>query len=111
VVVFQPHRFSRTQDLFDDFSRVLSGADLVVLTEVYAAGEAPIDGVDSRALCQSIRARGQVDPVLVPGVEDIIPTLENLVLDGDLVLLMGAGSIESVAQELRDRPVDAGDKP
>jgi UDP-N-acetylmuramate--alanine ligase len=102
VVVFQPHRYSRTQDLFDDFSRVLSDADLVVLTEVYAAGEAAIDGVDSRALCQSIRARGKIDPVLVPDVDDVLPALEDLLLEDDLVLLLGAGSIESLAQKLRD---------
>jgi UDP-N-acetylmuramate--alanine ligase len=102
VVVFQPHRYSRTQDLFDDFSRVLSEADLVVITEVYAAGEAPIDGVDSRALCQSIRARGKVDPVLVPEIEGILPALEDLLQNDDLVLLMGAGSIEQVAQKIRD---------
>ena len=94
VVVFQPHRFSRTRDLFDDFSRVLSGADLVVLTDIYAAGEQPVDGIDSRALCQSIRARGKIDPVLVPGVHDIMPALADLLQDDDLVLLMGAGSIE-----------------
>jgi UDP-N-acetylmuramate--alanine ligase len=88
--------------LFDDFSRVLSDADLVVLTEVYAAGEAAIDGVDSRALCQSIRARGKIDPVLVPDVDDVLPALEDLLLEDDLVLLLGAGSIESLAQKLRD---------
>ena len=102
VVVFQPHRYSRTRDLFDDFSRVLSEADLVVLTDIYAAGEAPIDGVDSRALCQSIRARGKVDPVLVPGIDEVFPALADLLLDDDLVLLMGAGSIEQLAQALRD---------
>jgi UDP-N-acetylmuramate--alanine ligase len=102
VVVFQPHRYSRTRDLFDDFSRVLSEADLVVLSEVYSAGEAEIDGVDSRALCQSIRARGKVDPVLVPEIDDVFGVLEGLLLDDDLVLLMGAGSIERLAQSLRE---------
>ena len=101
VIVFQPHRYSRTRDLFDDFSRVLSEADLVVLTEVYAAGESAIDGVYSRALCQSIRARGKVNPVLVPEIDELLPALANLLLDDDLVLLMGAGSIEKIAQSLR----------
>ncbi len=102
LVVFQPYRYTRTQDLFDDFSRVLSEADLVVLTDIYAAGETAIDGIDSQALCQSIRARGKVDPVLVPRVEEILPALESLLQDDDLVLLMGAGSIEQLAQQLRD---------
>jgi len=102
VVVFQPHRYTRTRDLFDDFSRVLSEADLPVITEVYAAGEQPIEGISGRALCRSIRARGRVDPVMVPSVDDLLPALEGLLEDGDLVLLMGAGSIEQVAQRLRD---------
>lgn len=106
VVVFQPHRYSRTRDLFDDFSRVLSDADVLVLTEIYAAGEAAIDGIDSRALCQSIRARGKVNPVLVPDIDGILPALLDLVRDDDLVLLMGAGSIEQIAQSLRDSDVE-----
>jgi UDP-N-acetylmuramate--alanine ligase len=103
VVVFQPHRFSRTRDLFDDFSRVLSTADVVVLTDIYAAGEQPVDGVDSRALCQSIRARGKLDPVLVPRVGDVLESLSSLLADGDLLLIMGAGSVEQVAQQLREQ--------
>ncbi len=103
VAVFQPHRFSRTRDLFDDFVRVLSQADLVVLTDVYAAGESPIDGIDSRALCQSIRARGKVDPVLIPDVADIAGELPSMLLDGDLVLLLGAGNIGQVAEQIRTR--------
>jgi UDP-N-acetylmuramate--alanine ligase len=102
VVVFQPHRFSRTHDLFDEFSRVLSAADLLVLTDIYAAGEDPVDGIDSAALCQSIRARGKVDPVLVHRVGDLLHDLPAVLEEGDLVLLLGAGSIERVAQQLRD---------
>ena len=102
VVVFQPHRFTRTASLFDEFSRVLSKADVVVLTEIYAAGEASIEGIDSAALCNSIRVRGEVDPVLVPDVKELTASLPALLQDGDLVLLLGAGSIEQVAQELRD---------
>lgn len=103
VVVFQPHRYSRTRDLFDDFSRVLSQADALVLTDVYAAGETPIEGVDSHALCQSIRARGKVDPILVPDIEALPGALGDLVQEGDLVLLLGAGSMEQVAQNLREQ--------
>jgi UDP-N-acetylmuramate--alanine ligase len=111
VVVFQPHRYTRTRDLFDDFSRVLSEADVLVLTDVYAAGEAPIEGIDSQALCQSIRARGKVDPVLVREVEEVADALPALLRDGDLVLLLGAGSMDRVAEGLRDAPRPAGDEP
>jgi UDP-N-acetylmuramate--alanine ligase len=102
VAVFQPHRHTRTAGLFDEFSRVLSEADIVVLTDIYSAGEASIEGIDSAALCNSIRVRGKVNPVLVPDVTDLTVSLPALLQDGDLVLLMGAGSIEQVAQELRD---------
>ena len=102
VAVFQPHRYTRTANLFDEFSRVLSEADIVVLTDIYSAGESAIEGVDSAALCKSIRARGKVDPILVHDVEELSTSLPPLLQDGDLVLLMGAGSIEQVAHELRD---------
>ena len=102
VAVFQPHRYTRTADLFDEFSRVLSAADIVVLTDIYSAGEASIEGINSAALCSSIRARGKVDPVLIPEVKELRPSLPALLKDGDLVLFMGAGSIGQVAQELRD---------
>jgi len=101
VAVFQPHRYTRTANLFDEFSRVLSDAHVVVLTDIYSAGESEIEGVDSAALCKSIRARGKVDPVLVPDVEELPLSLPAMLHDGDLVLLMGAGSIEQIAQELR----------
>ncbi len=103
VAVFQPHRYSRTRDLFDDFAQVLSVADAVVLTEIYAAGEAPIDGIDSRALCQSIRARGRVEPVLIADVERIPEELPAMLQPGDLVLLLGAGNIGQLAQTIRER--------
>jgi len=102
VAVFQPHRYTRTALLFDEFSRVLSAADVVVLTDVYPAGEAAIEGADSAALCTSIRARGEVDPVLIPDVSELTLSLPALLKDGDLVLLMGAGNIGQVAQDLRD---------
>ncbi|KAA9129766.1 UDP-N-acetylmuramate--L-alanine ligase [Marinihelvus fidelis] len=103
VVVFQPHRYTRTRDLFDDFSRVLAEADVLVLTEIYAAGEPPIEGVDAAALCQSIRARGKVDPILVPALDQLAATLDDLARPGDLVLLLGAGSMDQVASDLRRR--------
>jgi UDP-N-acetylmuramate--alanine ligase len=102
VTVFQPHRYSRTRDLFDEFSRVLSESDVLVLTDIYSAGEPAIDGIDSRALCQSIRARGKVDPVYLPDVAEIPSSLPPLLRDGDLVLLLGAGSIGQVSGELRE---------
>jgi UDP-N-acetylmuramate--alanine ligase len=102
VVVFQPHRFSRTRDLFDEFSQVLAAGDAVILTDIYPAGEQAIDGIDSGALCQSIRARGRVNPVLISDVNDIPRELPAMLEDNDLVLLLGAGNIGSVAQAIRE---------
>jgi UDP-N-acetylmuramate--alanine ligase len=102
VLVFQPHRYTRTRDLFDDFSDVLSRADHLVVTDVYPAGEAPIDGFDARALCQSIRARGRIEPILVPDIERLAAELPSMLEVGDLVLMMGAGSIGHVAQTIRE---------
>jgi UDP-N-acetylmuramate--alanine ligase len=109
VAVFQPHRYSRTGDLFDEFSQVLADADVVVLTDIYAAGEEPVDGVDSGALCQSIRARGRVNPVLISDVQDLPEELPSMLEDGDLVLLLGAGNIGYVAQEIRENGFPRGD--
>jgi len=100
VVAFQPHRYSRTRDLFDDFAAVLSGVDALVLTEVYPAGEAPIAGADAKSLARSIRTRGRVDPVVVNGAADVAGVLPGLLRDGDLLLLMGAGDIGAAAQQL-----------
>jgi UDP-N-acetylmuramate--alanine ligase len=102
VVVFQPHRYSRTHDLFDDFIQVLSGVDVLVLGEVYAAGEAPISGADGRALSRGIRARGQVDPVFVEELDTLPAVLHDLLQDGDVLLTLGAGSIGSIAARLPD---------
>ena len=102
VTVFQPHRYSRTRDLFDEFSQVLASSDIVVLTDIYPAGEEAIDGIDSGALCQSIRARGRVNPILVSDVNDIPAELPAMLEDGDLVLLLGAGDIGQVAQRVRE---------
>ena len=100
VVGFQPHRYSRTRDLLDDFANVLADADVLVLTEVYAAGETPIAGADGRALARAVRARGKVDPVLVEHPRDFKDTLPTLLRDGDLLLLLGAGDIGAAAVEL-----------
>jgi UDP-N-acetylmuramate--alanine ligase len=103
VLVFQPHRFSRTRDLMDDFARVLAGADTLLVTEVYAAGEAPIEGADGRAICRAVRSRGKVEPVFVPGVEGIAAELAGIIRPGDVIAMMGAGSISAAAHELAPR--------
>jgi UDP-N-acetylmuramate--alanine ligase len=103
VLVFQPHRYTRTRDLMDDFARVLATADTLLVTEVYAAGEAPIDGADGRAICRAVRSRGKVEPVFVPTVEEIATELAGLVRPGDVIAMMGAGSISAAAHDLAAR--------
>ena len=100
VVVFQPHRYTRTRDLLDDFADVLSRADVLVLLEVYAAGEAPIAGADGRALARAIRSRGQVEPVFVDDPRKVIEVVGGLVQDGDVVAMLGAGNIGHIAEEM-----------
>jgi UDP-N-acetylmuramate--alanine ligase len=100
VIAFQPHRYTRTRDLLDDFANVLADADVLVLTEVYPAGEAPIAGADGHALARAVRARGKVDPVLIDHPRELKDTLPALLRDGDLLLLMGAGDIGAAATEL-----------
>ncbi len=97
VLVFQPHRFTRTRDLFEDFIAVLSTVDVVLLTEVYPAGELPIVAADGRALARALRVAGKVEPVFVEDVADIPATIRTIARDGDVVLTMGAGSIGQVA--------------
>ncbi|MCK4833564.1 MAG: UDP-N-acetylmuramate--L-alanine ligase [Gammaproteobacteria bacterium] len=101
VAIFQPHRYTRTRDLFEDFSQVLADCDVLVLTEVFAAGEEPIAGADGRALCAAIRARGKVNPIFVEDVEKLSDDLNAVLQDGDLVLTMGAGSIGRIASQLK----------
>ena len=100
VVVFQPHRYTRTRDLFEDFARVLSNADVLVMLEVYSAGEHRIAGADARSLCRAIRLRGQVEPVFVETREALYELLPTLLADNDLLLTLGAGDIGAVAREL-----------
>jgi UDP-N-acetylmuramate--alanine ligase len=107
VVAFQPHRYTRTRDLFDDFAAVLSGVDALLLTDVYPAGETPIPGADAKALARAIRARGRIDPVLVGSVRDLSSVLPDVLANGDLLLLLGAGDIGHVAQELSEHGIGA----
>ncbi|WP_028220107.1 UDP-N-acetylmuramate--L-alanine ligase [Paraburkholderia oxyphila] len=96
VLAFQPHRYTRTRDCFEDFVRVLSTVDALVLTDVYAAGEAPIVAADGRALARAIRVAGKVEPVFVETVDEVPDALAAVVRDGDVVITMGAGSIGGV---------------
>ncbi|MET1113607.1 MAG: UDP-N-acetylmuramate--L-alanine ligase [Comamonas sp.] len=96
VLAFQPHRYSRTRDCFEDFVKVIGDADLVLLTEVYAAGEAPIVAADGRSLTRALRVAGRVEPVFVENVADLPQVITDNARDGDVVLCMGAGSIGAV---------------
>ena len=100
VMVFQPHRYTRTRDCFEDFARVLSSVDALLLTEVYAAGESPIVAADGRALARAVRVLGKVEPVFVEQVAELPAAIRGAVRDGDVVLAMGAGSISTVAGRL-----------
>lgn len=100
VLVFQPHRYTRTQEQFEDFVEILSTPDLLVLCEVYPAGEPVIPGADGRALSRAIRTRGVLDPVFAHGIDVVPDLLDHVLRDGDLVLLMGAGDIGALARRL-----------
>ena len=100
VMVFQPHRYTRTRDCFEDFARVLSSVDALLLTEVYAAGESSIVAADGRALARAVRVLGKVEPVFVEQVAELPAAIRGAVRDGDVVLAMGAGSISTVAGRL-----------
>lgn len=100
VVAFQPHRYSRTRDQFDAFAAVLADVDALVLCEVYPAGEAPIAGADAKSLARAIRARGRNEPVVVGKVADLPKVLPDVLRDGDLLLLMGAGDIGHIAPQI-----------
>ncbi|MBT8145956.1 MAG: UDP-N-acetylmuramate--L-alanine ligase [Gammaproteobacteria bacterium] len=100
VMVYQPHRYSRTKDLYEDFVEVLSELDVLLMLEVYSAGEQKIAGADSKSLCRSIRLRGQVDPVYVQKLEELPLLLGSLLQDGDIVVTQGAGSVGALASQL-----------
>jgi UDP-N-acetylmuramate--alanine ligase len=103
VLAFQPHRYTRTRDVFEDFVRVLSSVDALLLTEVYPAGEAPIVAADGRALARAIRVAGKVEPVFIEQVADLPQAIVGLARPGDVVVTMGAGSIGSVPGALTSR--------
>jgi UDP-N-acetylmuramate--alanine ligase len=100
VLAFQPHRFTRTRDCFEDFVRVLSEADVLVLTEVYPAGEAPIVAADGRSLARALRVAGRIEPVFVERVDEVPQAILDTVRPADVVITMGAGSIGTVASQL-----------
>ena len=110
LVVFQPHRYSRTHDLFEDFSQVLATPDVLLLSEVYAAGEPPVSGADGRSLSAAIRARGQVNPIFVEMIDDVPNVLSNIIQDGDVILTLGAGSVGLLASTLPEKLVEAGNQ-
>jgi UDP-N-acetylmuramate--alanine ligase len=100
VLVFQPHRYTRTRDLLDDFANVLAGVDVLFIGEVYAAGETPIKGADGRAICRAVRSRGRVEPVFVEKLENVASALHGVLRAEDVLITMGAGHIGAIAQEL-----------
>ncbi|MDP3008309.1 MAG: UDP-N-acetylmuramate--L-alanine ligase [Methylococcales bacterium] len=100
VVVFQPHRYTRTRDLFEDFAHVLSNVSVLILMDVYSAGEAPIAGADGRALSRAIRLRGQVEPIFVENWQELPSILASVVKADDVILTMGAGNVGQIASQL-----------
>lgn len=108
VMVYQPHRYTRTRDLYEDFVAVLSGCDVLVLLDVYPAGEAAIPGADSRSLTRSIRQRGQVEPIFAESIEDVPELLSTIVKEGDVVVTQGAGTVARLAQDLSTLYVKQG---
>ena len=108
VMVYQPHRYSRTRDLYDDFVSVLSRCDVLILLEVYAAGEEVVPGADSRSLARSIRQRGQLEPIFVENIEDVPQILCSVVEQGDVVVTQGAGNIGALSKELAAMSFEQG---
>ena len=100
LLAFQPHRYTRTRDCFDDFVRVLGGVDALLLSEVYAAGEQPIIAADGRALARALRVAGKVEPIFVEAIVDLPQAILDAARDGDVVMTMGAGSIGAVPGKL-----------
>ncbi|HMM52234.1 MAG TPA: UDP-N-acetylmuramate--L-alanine ligase [Burkholderiaceae bacterium] len=107
VLAFQPHRYTRTRDLFEDFVRVLSTADVLLLADVYPAGEAPIIAADGRSLARAVRVAGKVEPVFVDEIAALPAAILDAARDGDVVITMGAGSIGAVPQQVREAAGDA----
>lgn len=103
VLVFQPHRYTRTQALFEDFAAVLSEVDLLLLMEIYAASEPPISGVDSRALIRNIRQRGKIEPIFIADNDELLNLLPTILHDQDVLLVQGAGNIGAIAPKLKQK--------
>ncbi len=100
IMCYQPHRYSRTRDLYEDFVDVLVDVDELLMLEVYSAGEEPVSGADSRSLCRSIRQRGQIEPIYVKGPEQVAEILARIMQPGDIVLTQGAGNVGAIARQL-----------
>jgi UDP-N-acetylmuramate--alanine ligase len=109
VMLYQPHRYTRTKDLYEDFVQALSEVDVLLLMEVYSAGEAPIAGADGRSLCGSIRARGHIEPVFVENGGRVNAVLRDVLRDGDVLLTQGAGDIGAIAARLADSGLALGE--
>ena len=106
ITIFQPHRYTRTKNLFEDFVHILSDTDMLLMLEVYAAGEKSIPAADSRSLCRSIRQRGKVDPIFINEPAELLNVLKTVLQDGDIILLQGAGDISFLAQKLTTNLTD-----
>lgn len=102
VMIYQPHRYSRTKELYDDFVEVLSGVDKLIMLDVYSAGEKPIAGADTKALCRSMRERGQVEPLYVSSLDKVAGVVAKLVRGGDIVITQGAGNVGALAALLSE---------
>ncbi|MBB6054370.1 UDP-N-acetylmuramate--L-alanine ligase [Tolumonas osonensis] len=102
VLIFQPHRYTRTRDLYDDFAEVLAKVDVLIMLDVYAAGEDPIPGADGRSLCRSIRQRGTLDPIFVATPAEVPAVLADVLKDGDVVLTQGAGNVGQLCRKLAE---------
>jgi UDP-N-acetylmuramate--alanine ligase len=106
VMIFQPHRYSRTRDLYEDFAHVLEQVDVLLMLDVYSAGEVAIPGADGRSLCRTIRGRGKIDPIFVPTSNDLPSILANILQNDDLLLTQGAGDVGKIARQLADLQLD-----
>jgi len=110
VMIFQPHRYTRTRDLYDDFANVLSQVDVLLMLDVYSAGETPIPGADSRSLCRTIRGRGKVDPILIADHDAVLEMLAPKLSGNDLILVQGAGNVGRIARHLADQKLQLQNK-